>query len=114
MDNLSLKHDMDEKQLSIVQSELENQKKSMAVAYLLWFFFGGFGIHRFYTGRIGSGVAMVCLWGLGALTAWIFIGIPLLIAVYIWVLVDAFILHGIVNKMNQELERRILQKVSYM
>ncbi|KYQ90839.1 TM2 domain containing protein [Tieghemostelium lacteum] len=30
--------------------------KSMGVAYLLWFFFGLFGIHRFYLNRTCSGV----------------------------------------------------------
>lgn len=30
--------------------------KSMLVGYLLWFFLGVLGIHRFYTGRWISGV----------------------------------------------------------
>ena len=30
-------------------------KKSIGVSYLLWFFLGGLGAHRFYNGRTGSG-----------------------------------------------------------
>lgn len=30
--------------------------KSKGIAYLLWFFFGLLGIHRFYLGKVGSGV----------------------------------------------------------
>ena len=28
--------------------------KSTGIAYLLWFFLGGLGVHRFYLGRGGS------------------------------------------------------------
>ena len=38
----------------------EANKKSVVVAYLLWFFFGWAGGHRFYAGKIGSGVAQLC------------------------------------------------------
>lgn len=33
--------------------------KSRLVAFLLAFFLGCFGVHRFYVGRIGSGIAML-------------------------------------------------------
>lgn len=31
-------------------------QKSLAVAYILWFFFGLFGIQHFYLGKIGRGI----------------------------------------------------------
>ena len=31
-------------------------EKSLAIAYLLWFFLGLFGVHHFYLGKIGRGV----------------------------------------------------------
>jgi TM2 domain-containing membrane protein YozV len=37
----------------------EANKKSPMVAYLLWWFFGTFGGHRFYLGHTGSAVAML-------------------------------------------------------
>lgn len=36
-------------------------KKSRAVAFLLSFFLGAFGAHRFYAGRGGSAIAMLIL-----------------------------------------------------
>ncbi len=38
------------------QMHFDAHKKSIGVAYLLWFFFGAFGGHRFYAGRIHSAV----------------------------------------------------------
>ena len=41
-------------------------KKSKVTAALLCFFLGAFGIHRFYTGKIGTGVLqLITLGGLG-------------------------------------------------
>ncbi|HZJ04428.1 MAG TPA: TM2 domain-containing protein [Nocardioidaceae bacterium] len=34
-----------------------SQQKSLGVAYLFWFFLGGFGAHKFYLGRVGMGFA---------------------------------------------------------
>lgn len=38
--------------------QLEKSEKSWVVALLLCFFFGGAGIHRFYLGKIGTGILM--------------------------------------------------------
>jgi TM2 domain-containing membrane protein YozV len=58
--------------------------KSKGVAYLLWFFFGVFGVHRFYLGKVGTGILYL-------LTAGLF-GIG-------W-LVDLFTLSGQVDTYN--------------
>lgn len=41
----------------------EYSEKSRLVALLLCFFFGVFGAHRFYVGKIGTGVAMLLTLG---------------------------------------------------
>lgn len=38
--------------------------RSVGVAYVLWFFFGVFGAHRFYTGHKKSAVVWACTGGL--------------------------------------------------
>lgn len=38
--------------------------KSKFVAYLLWFFFGLLGIHRFYLGKVGTGILYLLTGGL--------------------------------------------------
>ena len=42
-------------------------RKSAGVAYLLWFFLGGLGVHRFYVGSTGVGIVYVVLFLLGLL-----------------------------------------------
>ncbi len=49
---------------------------------------GMFGAHRFYLGKIGTAVTMLLLTIVGWTTFWFVVGIPFLIAVWIWALVD--------------------------
>jgi TM2 domain-containing membrane protein YozV len=52
------------------------QRKSKAAGYLLWFFLGGLGAHRYYVGRIGSGVGLLVLTGLFGLLVIFALEIP--------------------------------------
>lgn len=85
----------------------ESNKKSAGVAYLLWFFTGGVGGHRFYMGRIGSAVTQLILAILGWTTVWFGVGLVFLIPLGIWLLVDAFTLGGMVAKHNGDLVSRL-------
>jgi TM2 domain-containing membrane protein YozV len=60
--------------------------RSTGIAYLLWFFFGVCGVHRFYCGRVGTGIL------------WFFTGGLFLIG---W-LVDAFLIPDMVREANAE------------
>jgi TM2 domain-containing membrane protein YozV len=62
--------------------------KSRLVVVLLAFFVGQLGIHRFYVGKIGSGIGMLLLTIVGYATIIILFGFIPLAAVWIWNLVD--------------------------
>lgn len=68
--------------------------KSVAVAYVLWFFLGYLGIHRMYCGRVGSGVAMLALTVIGSMTFAAGVGHLMLFVVSIWWLIDLFLTAG--------------------
>ncbi len=51
-------------------------------------FFGIFGIHRVYIGKVGTGVTMIVLSVIGLILSLILIGIPILIAMLVWAIVD--------------------------
>ncbi len=70
------------------------------IAYLLWFFFGGLGVHRFYLGQTTSAVAMLVLTIVGIFTSIILIGIPLLMAVGVWLLIDIFLIPDLTRQAN--------------
>lgn len=94
-------------QLILVEQRLANDKKSTLVAYLLWFFLGGFGVHRFYLGKTGSGAIMLGLLILGLLTTVIYIGIAFLLALAIWMIVDAFLIPGMITENTAQQRLRL-------
>ena len=54
-------------------------KKSALIAYVLWFFLGYLGAHRFYLGHTGTGVAILLLTIASCLLAFVMIGLVLII-----------------------------------
>jgi len=64
--------------------------KSRLATTLLAFFLGGFGAHRFYTGKIATAVEMLILSIVGYVTIWNiwWLGLICLIAVNIWAFID--------------------------
>lgn len=103
---------LDTQQQMLIEQRITNEAKSPLLAYLLLIFVGGFGIHRFYLGRTGSGVAMLLLAIIGALTLPIGVGLLLLAALGIWMLVDLFLIPGMVNTQRDQLRRTLQYEVS--
>ena len=66
--------------------------KSRTIALLLCFFLGSLGAHRFYLVKNTTAIVMLVLWIIGMATVWILIGIPFLIAVGIWSLIDLILI----------------------
>ncbi|PVH28074.1 hypothetical protein DDE20_14950 [Pararhodobacter oceanensis] len=93
----------------LIEQRVSNDAKSPVIAYVLWFFLGGLGGHRFYLGRVGSAVIMLALFVVGILTLGLFIGVVPLGIVGIWILVDAFLIPGMVQSSKDEMRRQLAQ-----
>ena len=133
--NMHDKMSLDARQLMVLDMELKNRGKDMVVGYLLWFFLSGFGAHRFYMKRVGSAIAQLLLFWISFIILMIgvvvvavgdesgdldmmaaggvamMIGALPLIAASIWILVDAFLLHGWIKDHNQKVEAEIIQEL---
>lgn len=91
-------HDLTERELLILRQEVDSRKKSNAAAWLLWVFLAPNGAHRFYLGRIGTGIAM--LFTLGGLL--------------IWALVDAFLIPGMLRDNQLKVQKEVLEEIVAM
>src|SRR6056297_1658044 len=98
-------------QQMLVEQRLTNEKKSTGITYLLWFLFGGLGIHRFYLGKTSSGLIMLSMSVLGILTLVIYIGAFLLIGVVVWMIIDAFRIPGMVDADAKKKRHLIAQEL---
>lgn len=82
-------------------------KKSAGIAYILWFFFGTLGAHRFYLGRVGTGATMLVITVSSILLAIVFIGLLTIWISVFWALVDAFLIPSMARDFNNRLARRL-------
>lgn len=80
----------------LIEQRIANAKPSTAVAYLLALFLGCFGAHRFYLGRTGSAIAQLILT----------ITIIGLLVTGIWVLVDLFLIPGMIRQKIEVLRQQ--------
>jgi TM2 domain-containing membrane protein YozV len=73
-------------------------KTSVGVTYLLWFFLGSLGVHRFYLGRWVSGLVILACTALAFITA----GLTGLVS-GLYLLWDLFTIPGKVRRHNERL-----------
>lgn len=98
--------------LPFVQEKLKNSSedkinniatlnfKSHIVGLILGFFLGIFGADRFYKGDIKLGLLKLLTWIIGVITIWIFIGSFILFVLWIWCIVDYFLVWKGIKKDN--------------
>ena len=60
----------------------------------------GFGAHAFYLRQTGKAVTMLVLTLVGAATSWLLIGFLPLAVVWVWNIVDAFLIPGSLRNLN--------------
>lgn len=106
MNNTYLLSQLTNEERLLVNSEIEKRKKNAVVAYLLWFFLGFMGGHRYFFGKTGSAIAMTLIFWL---LVWLF-GLGALIT-GIWALVDVFQINGWLKKDQDNIENEVAQQI---
>lgn len=89
------------------QLVFEANKKSLLIAYILWWFLGTFGVHRLYLGKVGSALAMAIVTLLSFPLVFLLVGYIGFALIALWWLIDAFLLPGMVRDRNLALIGRI-------
>ena len=95
LSSIHAKNELTTHELQILASEMDKKKKSLAVSWILWFFFGGLGGHRYYVGKYGTAIAMTLTLG----------------ALGIWTLIDIFFVNKITREKNEEIEKLIINDI---
>lgn len=95
MSNVQLKRNLGGQELAILESEMDKKRKNKGAAFLLWFFTGAVGGHRYYMGDFGYAIAMtLTLGGLG-----------------FWALIDAFFISGTIDAKAEASERELIAQL---
>ena len=81
---------------------LEEQRKNVLIAYILWWFLGFFGAHRFYIGK-EKAIIMLLITIFSFITLVISIGYIGLLVMFMWWIFDGIMLHKWVKIFNLEL-----------
>ncbi|MCX5517118.1 TM2 domain-containing protein [Kaistia defluvii] len=81
-------------QQMLIEMRVANESPSTATAYLLWLFLWFVSAHRFYLGRPGTAILQI-------LSYFILIG-------FIWVLIDAFLIPGMIRERQNEIRQRMM------
>jgi len=97
----------------LIEQRITNEGKSLVAAYILWAFLGTLGAHRFYLNRIGSAITMLALSVIGWLGSLLVIGFIPLLAVWIWTIIDAFMIPGIVQSSKEKLRQRLNAEMAF-
>jgi TM2 domain-containing membrane protein YozV len=116
------KHELSLNELMVFSSELRRAEKSAAIAYLM-LLGGHLGLHRFYLKRKGTAFVQLFLF-ISALFFYfmlifsetfmtlILFALPA-IALFIWIVVDLFLLPGMIKEFNGIVERDILNHMEH-
>ena len=80
-------------ELTLIEQRVSNDGPSTGVAYLLWIFLWFVSGHRFYLGRAGTAILQI-------LSYFVLIG-------FIWVLIDGFLIPGMIRERRNEIRQQI-------
>lgn len=91
-------------------AQYDIEKKSLIVAYVLWFFLGYVGAHRFYLGKPISALVLLALSASILLLTFVSFGFLsfLWFIVGLWWLIDALLIPGMAAGRNSRIADRVL------
>lgn len=82
----------------VIETRVTNEAPDHVVTYLLWFFLGIFGAHRFYLGRPGSAILQLIL--------------CLIVIGLVWWAIDLFLIPGMIREKREEVRRRLEEQAA--
>ena len=83
------------------------REKNMGIAYLLWFFLGPLGSHRFYIGENKSAIWMLVLFLVGSFTFALGVGIIVLLILGIWWFTDVYFTYKLIDQHNKKIKEQV-------
>ncbi|PNZ40096.1 TM2 domain-containing protein [Mammaliicoccus vitulinus] len=96
---------LDEK--SYVEQQVANRSKSLVISYVLWFFLGALGGHRFYYGKTCSAIVLLLI---TLFTSWWSFGIFM----FIWLIIDALLIPSWKRRNEQSIREQAISEVKIM
>jgi len=84
--------DLGPQELLLLRDEVERRKKSPVTTWLLWLSLGTFGAHRFYLGRVVTGLLMLFTLG----------------GIFIWAVIDLFLIPGMLRANKEKVQDEVL------
>ncbi len=120
--SIDKKKQISDRQLAILESEMQKHRKSVGLAYVLLIFLGNIGIHQFYLGKTRRGLAYLVLGVVGWISLFSSflgegnggagsIGILCFVVVGIFLLIDLFTLPKQVRAATELAENKILNEL---
>ncbi|MEO3947140.1 NINE protein [Gorillibacterium sp. CAU 1737] len=121
------KEELDLQELMLFNSEMRSRQKSLSLCFVM-LLGGHLGFHRFYLKRYGTAAAQLTLF-IGVVFFYILLAVAAglelegmlilsiigmagcALTVTVWMIVDIFLVSGMVREWNQQEETRLLQEI---
>lgn len=129
MNTINAQKQLTDRELIIFNSELDRKRKSNTTAYLLYFFLGTFGVHKFYIGKPIAGFSYIFLL-LGGLvltfsglahtpdsvvteesSTALAIGVTALALLGVSIAIDLFTIPGQIRKQEEQVRKALLAQL---
>lgn len=86
--------------------------KSIVISYILWFFLGNLGVHRFYLGSVFFGLCQLALGVIGWAFSFFLIGYVLLVPLWLWLIFDLFWIPLRTGHLNNKAFEKVASRIS--